>query len=117
LLGLVGYIAGLFVGGAQPVAVGLFPSPWDKLAHVTAFGAMAVLLELALRPAQWLLVVFPSAVSVLDELHQIFLPGRHASGADWLAATAGAVLALLVLRFTTVRRLVSRLYPDGAVES
>jgi len=37
-------VVGLFVGGAQPVAVGLFAPPWDKLAHAGVFGVLAVLL-------------------------------------------------------------------------
>lgn len=34
----------LFVGGAQPQAVGLVPVPWDKLAHATFFLVFALLL-------------------------------------------------------------------------
>ena len=37
-------VAGLFIGGAQPVAVGLFTPPWDKVAHGLVFGLLALLL-------------------------------------------------------------------------
>ena len=42
-------VVGLFVGGAQPVAVGLFTEPWDKLAHATVFAVLTALLALALQ--------------------------------------------------------------------
>ena len=32
----------LYVGGAQPVAVGLFPAPWDKLAHLLTFAVVGM---------------------------------------------------------------------------
>ena len=42
-------VVGLFVGGSQPVAVGLFTEPWDKLAHATVFAVLTALLALALQ--------------------------------------------------------------------
>ena len=86
-------VVGLFVGGAQPVAVGLFTEPWDKLAHATVFAVLTALLALALqgkppqpgarwalRPAATLAVaaLLAGAVGVADELHQATLPGRVA---------------------------------------
>ena len=44
---VVGILFGLFVGGAQPVAVGLIPSPWDKLAHASLFAVLAACIGLA----------------------------------------------------------------------
>ena len=77
-------IVGLFVGGAQQVAVGLFASPWDKMVH-GAVGPRQALLVAALLVA---------VVAGVDELHQLRLPGRVASWSDWLADVAGAALAL-----------------------
>jgi hypothetical protein len=37
----------LYVGGAQPVAVGLFPAPWDKLAHLLTFAVVGMAAGLA----------------------------------------------------------------------
>ena len=52
-------VVGLFVGGAQPVAVGLFTEPWNKLAHATVFAVLTALLALALQgrlpDARWAL--------------------------------------------------------------
>jgi hypothetical protein len=112
LLGIV-FVIGLFVGGAQPVAVGLIPAPWDKLAHLAAFGGLAVLLELALRPLSWLFFTMPLAVSAADEVHQAFLPGRSASVEDWLAGAVGVAIAWWLLRHTRLAKLVTRLRGDS----
>jgi hypothetical protein len=106
---ILAFLGGIFIGGAQPVAVGLIPSPWDKLAHLLAFGGLAVLLELALRPPVWLLLGVPMLVSAADEFHQAFLPGRNSGVDDWMAGAIGAVLAWWLLRHTPVRGLVDRL--------
>jgi VanZ family protein len=103
------FVAGLFIGGAQPVAVGLVPAPWDKLAHLAAFGTLTFLVELALRPRPWLLVALPMVVSAADEIHQAYLPGRYASVEDWLAGAAGACIAYLVLRHTRLRDWITAL--------
>ena len=44
---LLALVPGLFVGGAQPVAVGLIPVPWDKVAHCVLFAGFAGLIGLA----------------------------------------------------------------------
>ena len=40
-------VTGLYVGGAQPVAVDLFPWPWGKLVHSITFGVLAVAVGVA----------------------------------------------------------------------
>lgn len=103
------YLAGLFIGGAQPAAVGLIPAPWDKLAHLVSFGMLTFLVELALRPPSWVLVSLPLAVSAADEFHQAFLPGRFVSFEDWLAGAAGTGIAYALLRRTRVRSWITAL--------
>lgn len=89
----------LFVGGAQPIAVGLFPVPWDKLAHVAAFASLSMLLRIALRPhSSWYALAIAASVGVLDEVHQLWLPGRHADWADLAADGVGILLAYVVCR-------------------
>ena len=101
-------VVGLFIGGAQPFAVGLFTAPWDKVAHAAVFGVLAVLLALALRGAHvlhgrtalglrhtlLLAALLAAMVAGADEIHQIWLPGRMAGWDDWLADVAGVALAL-----------------------
>ena len=72
--------------------------PWDKLYHAGNFGVLAALLHLATGRA-WLAVLLASIYGVSDEVHQAFVPGRSADAADWLADTAGALVAVLLLRW------------------
>lgn len=87
---------GLWVGGAQPVAVGLIPPPWDKLAHAGVFALLAMAMGYAsgLRGLALLLLAFGGAlgVGVVDEWHQLFLPGRSADMDDLAADAIGAAL-------------------------
>ena len=108
-------VAGLFYGGAQPVAVGLLAEPWDKLAHASLFAVIAGLLALS-RPGltwRWSLVclLVTMTVGAMDELHQHFLPGRSADWSDLAADTFGAGLSVLLLKLMNIR-----LYRERAVE-
>ena len=91
----------LYVGGAQPVAVGLFPAPWDKLAHLLTFAVVGMAAGLAGGMRGWRMVACCLAGALLvggmDELHQMFLPGRSASWADLAADAAGGLLGAALL--------------------
>ncbi len=91
----------LFVLGAQPFAVGIVPPPFDKLAHALVFGAMLLVLDCALVLPLWLAMLVTLLLSVADELHQLWLPGRVPGVADWLA---GAVGVLVVAGWRLFRR-------------
>ena len=106
----------LYVGGAQPVAVGLFPAPWDKLAHLLTFAVVGMAAGLAGGMRGWPMVMCCVAGALLvggmDELHQMFLPGRSASWADLAADAAGGLLGaamLAVLDRLSGRRLTPQL--------
>jgi VanZ family protein len=80
---------------------------WDfvlrKLAHMTEYAILAVLLVRALGrelPA-WLLAV---AYAATDEFHQRFVSGRHASPVDVCIDAAGAAIGILVLQRARVLR-------------
>ncbi|MEO8387062.1 VanZ family protein [Polaromonas sp.] len=92
----------LYILGAQPIAVGLFPSPWDKLAHLLVFGMLGAAVGIASGSHGWRLtlrcVTGAIAVGVMDELHQAFLPGRSASWSDLAADAAGGLLGAAALR-------------------
>ena len=98
LLGATILVVALFWGGSQPFAVGLFPAPYDKLAHSLYFAILSLLLWFG-TGGQWpvLLFVAVSAIGGLDELHQASLPGRQAGFYDFLTDTvaAGVVIAAL----------------------
>lgn len=71
-------LVALFVGGAQPFAVGLFPAPWDKLAHASFFFVFAFLLFRYVSLPIALVFALAMFVGAADEIHQSFLPGRVA---------------------------------------
>ena len=97
----VGLPLGLYFGGAQPVAVGLIPSPFDKLVHAGVFAVMAAAIGYAsgLRGLPMLLVAWLGAVAVgcVDEWHQMYLPGRSAGWDDLAADAVGAAAGALAL--------------------
>jgi len=104
LLSLLVLVPGLFIGGAQPVAVGLIPVPWDKVVHCGLFAVFAVLIGLAggllrLPRIALLFLAFAGAVAIgaLDELHQATLPGRQAGLDDFAADALGAAIGTWVL--------------------
>jgi hypothetical protein len=94
--------AALHVLGAQAFAVGLFSSPWDKLAHVMTFTLIGGAFGLATGTQGWrraaCCVAGALFAGAMDEWHQAYLPGRNASWTDLLADTAGGVVAAAVLR-------------------
>jgi VanZ family protein len=91
-------LAALFIGGAQPIAVGLFPAPWDKLAHAAFFSIFAFLLARFVGLPITLVIMLALLVGAADEIHQIFLPGREAGLDDWLADAVGACLGLILVK-------------------
>lgn len=93
-------VAVLFYLGARPIAVGLFPGPFDKLAHLVLYFVIATLLWIAFDGRLPLLTVaLASFIGALDEWHQASLPGRSADFADLLADVVAAVLAVALLRW------------------
>ena len=77
-----------------------------KSAHLTEYAVLAVFLYNSLKPARdpfwsgkaafWALLASGS-YSITDELHQRFVPGRHASLFDCLLDITGACVGLFVL--------------------
>ena len=82
----------------------------DKVAHTIMYGVLTLLVAHALSGSRRLLgaaaatVPLVALIAAVDEWHQLFIPGRSASVADWLADMAGAGLALLVCGAVLVRR-------------
>ena len=101
-------VASLVRLGETELAVGLIPSPWDKLAHMATFGTIAFSLWLALGQ-RWLYscAAFAFAIALYDEWRQLTLPGREADLADLLANGVGIVLAVLLARYIVARGLRS----------
>jgi VanZ family protein len=73
---------------------------WDAVlrtfAHFAEYGILGALLYRALRrgPAA---IALGSLYAVTDEVHQVFVSGRHGSLLDWLIDTAGVAAGVLLL--------------------
>lgn len=92
-----GIVFSLFYLGAQPVAVGLFPTPVDKVVHFGMFSLITMLLWMGvLRGRPWTLIVLATAIGALDEYRQLSLPGRSAA-LDDLAMDVAAILVTTLL--------------------
>jgi len=108
LLLALGIVLGLFVGGAQPVAVGLFPAPWDKVAHASLFAVLAASIGLASGLRGWRMLALAVAgalvVATLDEWHQVYLPGRSAGLDDLAADAVGSLLGAVLLMVMAGKR-------------
>ena len=98
---------GLFIGGAQPFAVNLVPSPWDKLAHCIVFATVGAAFATLAGAQHWAVALAAAALAIalggLDEWRQLALPGRNGGlddlAADAIGAVAGALLACGFRRF------------------
>ncbi|MFA7349585.1 MAG: VanZ family protein [Methylotenera sp.] len=90
-------LAALFIGGAQSGAGALFPNPWDKLAHVVFFFSLTLFLSSGFNFSAVTTAILSLLIGMLDELHQVWLPGRFAGFDDWLADVVGVVLAIGVI--------------------
>ena len=99
-------VVALFAGAEIVVDVPLFPAPFDKVAHFTYYGIMAVLLLHAFG-SRWLWVplLLMLLVGVADEWNQASIAGRDSSAWDWVADGIGAVVFVFVyLKWATWRR-------------
>jgi VanZ family protein len=93
----------------KAIPVGL-PHPLDWAGHFCLYGGLGALVARAavlhgwsVRRILWLGALL-SAWAALDELHQLFIPGRDAEVGDWLSDTLGASLGL----FLGTRLMASR---------
>ncbi len=81
----------------------------DKMNHFIAYFALAILVNLTLMYQRKSLLLFNKAVmativicllyGVIDELHQMYIPGRFAETMDWFADSLGAVSGVLLVKF------------------
>ncbi len=86
----------------------------DKIEHFGAYGLLSVFLYLNLSfqnrfeifkkfPGTFT-VVIASFYGLLDELHQLLVPGRSADVLDWLADFSGSLVAVLITGYI-IRRI------------
>lgn len=86
-------------GRDVPISAG---HPWDWCIHATMYGGLAFLIVRAVTMSGWTrlhLVALGVALSVygaLDEVHQLFIPGRDGDVFDWMFDTTGVIAGLLI---------------------
>ena len=79
----------------------------DKVNHLVAYFGLSVLLNLCLlfqlkyvtlyKKAFLLAFLIVILYGALDELHQMFIPGRSAEVLDWTADAVGALLGVILV--------------------
>jgi VanZ family protein len=101
-------------GSALPTLA--LPFRYDWVAHFCMYGVLGMLLARAARVSLWpwprllLVALGVSAFGALDELHQLWIPGRDAEVMDWLMDTTGSATGIvgfvLAMRFDFWRWLI-----------
>lgn len=104
----------IFIVSAQPRLPGIEDELLDLLlkkgGHMLAYGILAGLIWRAVEcdagdtrtmGLVWLMTI---AYATTDELHQLFVPGRHGSAVDVIIDGAGALIAILLLQQIVRRR-------------
>jgi VanZ family protein len=106
---LIIYWTILFIATTLPVESIPTVAISDKIHHLVAYFILSALLYLTLiyqRKSKTLFTYAPSATIILasiygalDEIHQIFVPGRFADILDWLANFAGTLFGVLLISY------------------
>jgi hypothetical protein len=95
----------LFYLGSQPVAVGIFQHPYDKLAHFAVFSLITLLLGLGFfKRRKWLLFFVVSSIAFMDEFTQSWLPGRHSSSVDFMMDLLAVIVTVILLKIFVSRK-------------
>ncbi len=99
----------LFILTSLPSTSAITIGVSDKIEHFGAYGLLSGILYLNLffqkkfkvlkkYPAIFTILI-ASFYGLLDELHQLFVPGRSAQILDWFADFSGAVVGVLITRY------------------
>jgi VanZ family protein len=99
-------MAAIFTLSSFPKLPSLPGGLTNHTGHFIGYALLAALVVRGLAGAQWQgvtsstawrSVLFSSLYGVSDEYHQSFVPGRTSTVDDWVADTAGAMFAALVI--------------------
>ena len=104
------YAKGVYFSGVVPIFTAQGPEVLVKKgAHVVEYGLLGVLIMRGLlaqgvstREAAYLAILLAISYALADELHQAFVPGRHAMvldiGIDYVGAASACLLARRMVR-------------------
>ncbi|MCX7936824.1 MAG: VanZ family protein [Chlorobi bacterium] len=104
---------GIFFTSAQPITGSpLFPFA-DKLYHSFVYAIYGSTVAFAMFRScllqlhqQWLAIAQCIVFATLDELHQMFVPGRTADFHDWCFDVIGAIVGITIyIKKTTISAL------------
>lgn len=107
----LGWAALLFLLSSRPTLPAPDVAHFDKAAHFGAYLVLGLLLAFAADRSGWpLWIAIPLglAYGMADEVHQMFVPGRSPSVADWIADAAGVAAAVLLYARGRGRRARAR---------
>lgn len=94
-LATLGWMGGLWWLSAQPGSSVQIASPWDKLAHGSAYVVLGGLAGAGSGNARRGFMI-AALYGAIDEAHQVFSPGRTSGFPDWFADLAGGLIGALV---------------------
>lgn len=103
---LVIFVESSFPGTAYP-EINIFQA--DKIVHLGIYGLLGLLCFISLIHQNKFVALYNSAYlwtliicsfyGATDEFHQLFTPNRTCDFFDWLGDTAGALIAILVIKY------------------
>lgn len=91
-------------------ALALVEFSWQTTAcHIVVFFFLTFFLLPALVRGKnksfiFIAIIITIFYGILDEIHQLFVPGRNCSFSDWLLDSAGILFASLIYTFSLRRR-------------
>ena len=84
----------------------------DKISHFIAYCGLAVFMNLfllfqnkqkLLKEKAWLFtLIFSATYAMIDEFHQLLIPGRSCDIKDWTADVIGVLLGLLFIKILMI---------------
>ena len=100
------YYGLIFFLSSRPLKLDVSLPNFDKLAHGAAYGLLGFLLafgffkllRFSLKTKQGGVILTGVILGILDEVHQIFVPGRTPDPLDVAADAVGIVLGLILFR-------------------
>jgi len=100
------YYGLIFFLSSRPLKLDVSLPNFDKLAHGAAYGLLGFLLafgffkllRFSLKTKQGGVILTGVILGILDEIHQIFVPGRTPDPLDVAADAVGIVLGLILFR-------------------
>jgi len=108
----------IFLGTSLPgTSLDYIPQYSDKLKHFVAYLILTILLywfyliknkkKDLTRKQIWFIIILTGGYGIVDELHQLLIPGRSCDIADWLSDLAGIFLGLVIARFWFAKKVIN----------